>query len=497
MELGSLSYIKPEIAIAITLLLIVLFDLIFHRDKRIIPYIAVIGIIIAGYFTIQQFGMKEFAFKTGGSNFGMIAIDSFGAFFKLLVLLATLFIIFFSYQSEEIKKIFDRTGEYYALIFGLLLGMIVMISATDLILIYISLELMSLSSYVLTGFTKLRLRNSEASLKYLIYGAVSSGSMLFGISLLYGMTGSTNLYVLNSLIQNPQISLFTFAFAMILILAGMGYKISVAPFHFWTPDVYEGAPITITAYLSVASKAAGFAMLIRFIYITFVSYTSQNGNWHLIPLFDWRSILIVISVLTMTLGNFTALWQDNLKRMLAYSSIAHAGYILLGLVVFTTEGLSAMMIYFFFYLLMNLGAFFIVMIIANKTKSEDVHDYDGLGYISPFLSISLAIFLISLMGIPPTAGFIGKLFIFLALINAKMVILALIALVNTLVSVYYYARVIKHMFFAKPPKSIIGIHVSFNVIIITLLLLIPTLLFGIYFTPIANLAKSCAVILGL
>ncbi|MCX7880869.1 MAG: NADH-quinone oxidoreductase subunit N, partial [Ignavibacteria bacterium] len=220
-------------------------------------------------------------------------------------------------------------------------------------------------------------------LKYLIYGAVSSGLMLFGISLIYGLTGSTNLYTINSLIQGPNINLFTLSFAIILVFAGIGYKISSAPFHFWTPDVYEGAPITITAYLSVASKAAGFALLIRFIKTTFVSFVNSDGSWSLINAFDWKPVLVIISILTMTLGNFSALWQNNLKRMLAYSSIAHAGYILLGLVVFSNQGLTAILIYFAFYLIMNLGAFYVVMLIANKTGSEEIDDYDGLGYTSP------------------------------------------------------------------------------------------------------------------
>jgi len=241
-------------------------------------------------------------------------------------------------SSLEIKKVFERQGEYYTLMFGMILGMMLMVSAVDLILIYLSIELLSLSSYVLAGFTKLRDRNSEAALKYIIYGAAASGMMLFGISILYGLTGSTNLFAINIYLQSSMINLFTLSLAVILIFVGLGFKISAVPFHFWTPDVYEGSPIAITAYLSVASKSAAFALLIRFVRVTFVQAINADGYWEMISLFDWQTLLILIALLTKTLGNLTALWQDNLKRLLAYSSIAHAGYLLLGIAVLSHAG---------------------------------------------------------------------------------------------------------------------------------------------------------------
>lgn len=496
----SINFVLPEIVLSIALVALVIIDLIYHRDKKIVPWVALAGILATGYFVIQQFSLSGFAFQLHSSpyrNYGMVTVDSFGTYFKLLIVISSVIVVFFSMSSDEIKKTTDRLGEYYALIFGMVLGMLLMISATDLILIYLSMEMLSLSSYVLAGFTKLRERNSEASLKYLIYGAVSSGLMLFGISLVYGMTGSTNLYVINSLIQGPQISIFTLAFAMILIFVGIGYKISAAPFHFWTPDVYEGSPITITAFLSVASKAAGFALLIRFVKTTFVSYIDANGFWQLLGSFDWQTLIIGISLLTMTLGNFSALWQNNLKRMLAFSSIAHAGYLLLGLAVLSNQGLMAILIYFAVYLIMNLGAFLVVMLIANKTGSEEIDDYNGLGYSSPFLAVALSIFLVSLTGLPPTAGFIGKLYLFIALVDAKMITVAIIALLNTVVSLYYYARVLKHMYLVKTEFPAPEVVASKPNVVLVSALLIPILLFGIYFTPLVDFAKSCVVILGL
>jgi len=492
---NSLYLIKPEIAVSITLVLLVFIDLIMGSNKKFLPYVAILGLAITAYFIIEQFGMNSLAFVSKGSR-GMVIADPFGAFFKGIVVFASLFVVYFSTASDEIKSSFERHGEYYTLIFGMILGMFFMIAASDLIVIYLSLELVSLSSYVLAGFTKKSLRSSEASLKYVIYGGVSSGIMLFGISILYGITGSTNLFEINSLIQSTNIPNLTFVLAGILIFAGIGYKISAAPFHFWTPDVYEGAPITITAFLSVASKAAGFALLIRFIKITFIRSVDSNGYWQLVEMIDWRTFFVVISIITMTLGNFAALWQDNLKRMLAYSSIAHAGYLLLGMAVLSNQGLIAIIIYFAMYAIMNLGAFFIVMLIANKTGSEDIDDYKGLGYTQPFLGVALGIFLVSLTGLPPTAGFVGKLYIFIALVDAKMIALAVVALLNSVVSLYYYIRVLKNLFLVKPAVEIPDFKVSFANGLIVVLLAAPIIIFGVYFTPIIDLARSSIQILG-
>ncbi|MBU1678260.1 MAG: NADH-quinone oxidoreductase subunit N [Bacteroidetes bacterium] len=496
MDLNSLytsfNYIAPEITIAVALIMIVIFDLIFDKNKKIIPYIAYLGIFSALFFVAANFNLTGTNYKVSSLNesMGMISTDTFGSFFKILILVSSALIIFFSKTSEEIKKTFERAGEYYALIFGMILGMMFMVTASDLILIYLSVELLSLSSYVLAGFTKLRDRNAEASLKYLIYGAVASGLMLFGISLVYGMVGSTNLAALNNYLQLPLANVLTFTAAAVLIFAGIGYKISAAPFHFWTPDVYEGAPISITAYLSVASKAAGFALLIRLIRIGFVRFIDGDGNWHISGIFDWQSFIIIISILTMTLGNFSALWQNNLKRMLAYSSIAHAGYILLGVAVLSNHGLMAVMVYFFIYMIMNIGAFFVVMLIADKTGSEDIDDYNGMGYRTPLLGVALTVFLISLTGLPPTGGFIAKLYLFIALVDANLIFVAVIALLNSVVSLYYYVRVLKHMYLTRSDKDDLLFEISLSNKFFVTGLAALILLLGIYFTPLLDLVKN-------
>lgn len=492
---NSFYLAKPELAVSAALVLLVIADLIMDKNKKLLPWIAAAGVIAAGFFVAEQFSMNAFAFSVNGSR-GLLIVDPFGAFFKGIVLFASLFVIYFSFTSDEIKKSFDRHGEYYALIFGMILGMFFMVSASDLIVIYLSLELVSLSSYVLAGFSKSSIRSSEASLKYVLYGATSSGIMLFGISIIYGLTGTTNLYDINAFMQTNPFPGMAFIIAGLFVFVGIGYKISAAPFHFWTPDVYEGAPITITAYLSISSKAAGFALLIRFIKITFLKSVDVSGAWVLMQWIDWKTFFVMLSILTMTLGNFAALWQDNLKRMLAYSSIAHAGYLLLGMAVLTNQGMTAILLYFSVYAIMNLGAFFVVMLIANKTGSEDIDDYKGLGYSSPFLGITLGIFLISLTGLPPTAGFIGKLYLFIALLDAKMIVLAVIAAINSVVSLYYYIRVLKNMFLVKPEETPAPFKVSASNIAVTVLLASFVLIFGIYFTPLVNLAKSSIAILS-
>lgn len=492
----SLQLIKPEIAVSILLVVVVLFDLIFDKNKNILPLITIVGLLITAYFVAGQFAVNNFAFRYEPTSPGMLAVDSFAAFFKMIVILSTIFVILFSISSDEVAKSSDRHGEYYALILGMVLGMFLISSSTDLILIYLSIELLSLSSYILAGFLKTVERSSEASLKYVIYGSVASGIMLFGISILYGLTGTTNLYEMNYVLQSASIGGFTFIFAGIMVLGGIGFKISIAPFHFWTPDVYEGAPIPITAYLSVASKAAGFALLIRFLKITFFQSISADGSWVLLGIIDWQRILVVLAILTMTLGNFAALWQDNIKRMLAYSSIAHAGYLLLAAAILSNEGLVAVLIYFAIYLFMNLGAFFVVMLIANKIGSEEMDDYKGMGSSAGFLGVALAIFLLSLAGLPPTAGFIAKLYIFIALIDADMIVVAFITLLNTVVAYYYYVRVLKNLYLVKTDESKPKIKFSFGNVIVIVLLLIPVFVFGVYFTPIVDLAKISATILG-
>lgn len=484
----SLHLLAPEVVVTISLALALIFDLTFPSKKKYLPLISLLGLFVAIYYIIQLYDLNT-AFRTAsGSSF--VAIDSFASFFKIIVASATIFVILFSIISKEIKYCEDRLGEYYTLLLGMVLGMFFMINSTDLILIYLSVELVSLSSYVLAGFLKTSRSSAEASLKYIIYGGVASGIMLFGISLLYGMTGSTNIIEINQLFHVASSNYILTLLSILFIITGIGYKISGVPFHFWTPDVYQGAPTTITAYLSVASKAAGFALLLRFIFTGFTIQNHESIRWIMLPIFEWKQLLIIFSILTMTVGNFAALWQDNIKRMLAYSSIAHAGYMLAAVAALSDQGMFAVMIYFAAYLLMNLGAFYVVILISNKIGSEDIDDYDGLGKVYPVLGVVLGLFLIALTGLPPTVGFIGKLYVFISLVDSSLYFLAFIALLNSVVSLYYYIRVLKHMFFNEPHfEKISSPHEGAETGLL-ILIAIPVLILGIYFTPLVELVNN-------
>jgi NADH-quinone oxidoreductase subunit N len=277
----------------------------------------------------------------------------------------------------------------------------------------------------------------------------------------------------------------------LMIIAGFAYKISAVPFHFWTPDVYEGSPVTITAYLSVASKAAGFAVLIRFLRITFNDpLTSDENTWNMISGLPWDIVIAVIAVATMTLGNLIALWQTNLKRMLAYSSIAHAGYLLMGVVVMTESGILSVLMYFVFYLLMNFGAFFVVMLFAHKIGSEELDDYEGIGYRAPILAIAMTLFLVSLTGLPPTAGFIGKWYLFGAVIEKGWYWLAVIGVINSVISLFYYMKIVRNMWLRKVDNGKEQFQYSIPSYIILLIFAFPTLLFGLYFSPVLRWAES-------
>jgi NADH-quinone oxidoreductase subunit N len=466
--------------------------------RRALAAFAFVGFAIAGWLAFAQVPLTEndfrgeWIFRAGYQAFGqgMLVIDTFSIFFKVLIAVAGMLVIIFSMLSRElVTDGKPRLGEYYSLLLAMTFGMYLMVGANDLLLMYMAIEIVSLSSYSIVGFIKRVPRAAEASMKYVIYGGVSSGIMLFGISLLYGIVGSTNFGDIFAFVGTPNSEtapLTAFTLAMVMVMAGIGYKISAAPFHFWTPDVYEGAPITMTAYLSVASKAAGFALLVRFLVSAFPA--PMQG-------FDWRMLIAIISVATMSLGNLAALQQTNLKRLLAYSSIAHAGYMLMGLVVGSTYGITAILVYFAVYLLMNLGGFFAIQKIAEQIGSEEIDDYKGLGARMPVVGVLLGVFMISLVGLPPTAGFIGKLFLFSAIVQdgSEWLWLAVVGVVNSVISLYYYVRVLKVMYLDKAPEGDTGpVTIERGSVAILGVLAVATLLFGLpnFFGPLTNIAQQ-------
>src|SRR6185295_2578340 len=374
----------------------------------------------------------------------------FSLFFKVVALAATILCIWMSLGSNEIKQVHE--GEYYALLLTCTLGMFFMASSSNLLMAYLSLEMVSLGSYVLTGFLPHSRRSSEAALKYLIYGGVASGTMIYGMSWIFGMTGSLDYSTIQLALSQEGISKAALFIAFIFILAGFGYKIVFFPFHMWSPDVYQGAPTPFTAYLSVASNSAGLAIMIRF-FFPGMSKVMASGDWAFTAGVEWPQVLLALSMLTMTIGNLCALNQRNVKRMLAYSGIAHAGYMMMGLAILTNEGLAAVLFYTVVYMIMNIGAFLVVGMVSNVTGDEDIENYRGLAWRGAVVPAAcMAVFLLSLTGLPPFAGFIGKFFLFAAVLKegGPFVILVLVAVMNSVVSLYYYAKIIKIMFLDLP-----------------------------------------------
>jgi NADH-quinone oxidoreductase subunit N len=439
--LQDIHKIYPELAVTAALLCVVVADLVFGRQRKSITFtLAALGLAVAFWLTLPLAHAPE-----GTLFFGMLALDRMAVFFKGFFILTSFLILMTAPGSKELSR--SHLGEFYSLLLAVTLGMMLLAASTDMLMLFLSLEMVSVCSYVMVGYLKNDRQSNEASLKYLLFGAVSTGAMLYGITLLFGLTGSTKMVVIREVLTGGAGSggnslLLLVATAM--LLAGFGFKTAAVPFHFWCPDVYTGAPTPVTAFLSVAPKAAGFATLVRF-FFTGLSRTGSQTPWSSFEGVNWTVLVLAISIVTMTLGNLAALRQDDMKRMLAYSSIAHAGYLFMGAVVLTSEGIQAILIYLIAYLFMNLGAFFVVIEIHNRTGSFNLNDYKGMYRRSPFLTVAMAVFMLSLMGIPPFAGFFGKLFVFAAAVNRNLAWYAVVGALNSVIAVYYYARVIKTM----------------------------------------------------
>jgi len=437
---ASLAWFRPELVLTAGILAVVALDLLATAARR--PVGSTAGLVSFVATAVAIACAVPLLGAPGGWLFGrMLVLDGFSVFFKLLLGLALVAVVWMSLGSREVRGR-PNEGEYYTLVLASGLAMFLMAGAANLLMAYLALEFVSLVSYVLTGFLRHDRRSSEAALKYLIYGAVASGSMIYGMSWIFGLTGAMDYAGIAAGVGAlDAASRPAFFFALVLVLTGFGYKIAAVPFHMWAPDVYTGAPIPVTAFLAVGSKAAGFAMLMRFF---FLGGEASRASFDAIPL---RELGAIVAVATMTLGNLAALSQTNMKRLLAYSSIAHAGYALLGFVVLADSGLEAVLFYLAVYYAMNLGAFWVLMLVADASGREDIEAFRGLarrGGAVP--AVAMAVFLFSLAGIPPLAGFFGKYFVFKAALEGGLVALVVIGLVNSVVSLYYYARVVKAMF---------------------------------------------------
>ena len=429
----------PELVTAGGCILLLLAALIYRegKGKAALYTLAMAVLGLAAYYQLKlgMVGAVDDTFT------GMFVSDNLAVFLKLLVLLSTAIVVLMSPRYKQLEA--RPQGEYLSLLLAAALAMMLLVSAADLVMIYLSMEFLGIASYILVGYLRKDQRSNEAAIKYFLVGAFSAAIMLYGMSLLYGVFGSTNLYAIGDprVILHPA-NLGLVKTATVMMLVGFGFKIAMVPFHFWAPETYEGAPTPITAFISVAPKAAGFGVILRVLLVAFN-----------IDVLGLQLLLAIIAAVAMTVGNLSAIPQTNIKRLLAYSSVAQVGYMLIGLVVWDILGLQAILIYLAAYLVMNLGAFMAVIVVSNSVGSDEIKDYAGLSKRSFPLSLLLALFLLSLAGIPPTVGFIGKFYIFGAAIKTGYIWLAVIGVLNSVVSLYYYYRVVHQMFFIEAKQD--------------------------------------------
>jgi NADH-quinone oxidoreductase subunit N len=474
--LDGLRALAPEIVLTVTALAALVFDLLVRgRDSVRVGWLALAGLAATAWFLFGQWG------EPPRTVYGMVAVDQFGNFFKLFTVAALAVVVLFVMHDRRERR--HGIGEYYFLLLGAAIGIFFMVSTNNLLLLVLGLELLSLASYSLAGFHKGDRRSAEASMKYVIFGGLSTGIMLYGISLLYGLTGTIDLgrmasegHLAASLAASPA----PLGIAIVLILAGFAYKVSIAPFHFWTPDVYEGAPTPVTTFLAVASKAAGFGALLRFLGAMFL----KPGTTEALQGYGGRIGLLlgVLAAITMTLGNLAALRQPSLKRMLAYSSIAHAGYTMIGIACMNEAGFSAAMYYLAAYYFMNLGAFGFLLYFEGVTGKDTIDSLQGMGFRAPLISVVMVAFLVSLTGLPPTVGFYGKWLLFREGISSGLAWLVVIAAVNSVISLFYYLRVAKALFLSEPSDRVAAPAPVLTGFVT--LLGIATVLFGIYIAPL-------------
>ena len=476
----DLRPLLPMLVLAATAVVVILLDLLPPRERKDhLGFVSALGVVLALVTTYWM------TFSIGGGELrgfrGMVVLDPFALFFNVVIGYATGLVILLS--MDYIRREGQEAGEFYILILLSSLGMMLMASAGDLIIVFLGLETMSIALYVLTGFFRHRLEAGEASLKYFLMGAFASGFFLYGIALIFGATGSTNLDRIANAVaagagRDPML-----AIGFGLLLVGFGFKISAVPFHMWAPDAYEGAPTSITAFIATGSKAAAFASLLR------VLLTSLRGA----PL-DWPMLMWGMAAITMTVGNVVALAQQNIKRMLAYSSIAHVGYMLVGVVAGGSLGNGSVLFYLLVYTFTTAGAFGAVLLLErNGREAVQLADYGGLATRHPVLAVALSVFLLSLIGIPPTAGFVGKFYLFGAAVKSGYVWLAVIGVLNSAVAAYYYLRLIVFMYMREPEGAPTVLAPSFSGALALVVALWGVVQLGVAPGPLFDLAQAAVI----
>ena len=430
----NLALVLPEVFISLSIMFLLILGVFKKNSSKLIQNISLIVLLITAVMIFNEtLGVNEIVIFNGS-----VIIDYLSSFMKIVTLLAAFLVLIISSSYLKSLKIFKI--EYSILILSSVLGMMIMISSNDLIVFYMGLELQSLALYVLATFNRDEIKSSEAGLKYFVLSALSSGLLLYGCSLIYGFTGSTNFNIIASQLNSNEYAL---TFGIVFILVGLAFKISAVPFHMWAPDVYEGSPTSVTLFFTMVPKIAALTVFIRFLYVPFLNLIDQ-----------WQMILIFLSIASMVFGAVAAIGQTNLKRLVAYSSISHVGYALAGLATGSNEGIQSSVIYITIYILMNLGLFScLLMMKRNNVYYEQIDDLSGLSKNHPLLALSLLIILFSLAGIPPLAGFFAKFYIFKSVLEQSMFFLAIVGLLSTVVAAFYYLRLIKIMYFDKEKEK--------------------------------------------
>jgi len=466
----DLISLAPVLVLSVFTMLVMLMDLFIGKNKSALVFVALTGLLLAA---VSSFAKTDWPVSSFGGSY---VVDHMSVFFTMIFCLSSGLAILLSVEYNKRENI--RVGEYYSLIMFCTVGMIILASSTDLIMIFLGIEIVSICLYVLAGIRRGDTRSNEAALKYFLLGAFATGFLLYGMTLLYGSTGTTKLAgIAEALSHSDVLSQPILMMGVVLLVAGFGFKVASVPFHMWTPDVYQGAPTPVTAFMAVGPKAAAFAAFFR-VFTTAMPELAPT----------WEMLLSIVAIITMFVGNLGAIMQTNIKRLLAYSSISHAGYILIAIIAKGSLATSALLYYMLAYTFMTFGVFSIVILIGRKGKENlELEDYSGLGFQAPLLGLAMSIFLLSLGGLPPLAGFVGKFYIFQAALNEGYVTLVVLAVLNSAISFYYYLRVIVFMYM-KEPKGELQISLTPITLLVIIIGVLGTLQLGLFPGPVISLA---------
>ena len=467
----DLIALAPVLVLSVFAMLVLVLDLWGGRNKSLLVFTSLVGLLMTAISAFAKHPIPAYSFNNS------YIVDHMSLFFICIFTISSALAILLSVEYNEREGI--RAGEYYALILFCTVGMILLASSTDMIMIFLGIEIISICLYVLAGIRRNDHRSNEAALKYFLLGAFATGFLLYGMTLVYGSTGSTNLFKISEFVQNPSAqSSPLLLMGLVLLVIGFGFKVASAPFHMWAPDVYQGAPTPVTAFMAVGPKAAAFAAFFRVFADAFPEMSSS-----------WETLLSIIAVLSMVVGNLGAIMQTNIKRMLAFSSVSHAGYILMAVISKSSLGISSMLFYMLTYAFMTFGVFGIIIILGRKGEENlEIQNYSGLAYKHPVIALSMTIFLLSLGGLPPFAGFVAKFYLFSAAIQEGLLTLVIIAVLNSAISFYYYLKIVVFMYM-KEPEAEFNISLTPMTLFVVLIGVLGTIQLGIFPNAIITLAS--------